>query len=123
MSGARLLLRLPSVSLFAFDPSGSSSNEDGIRRMTVGTLGRARIKTVKMTLVIISVFIFCWTPYYIMSIWLVATGDWFSPSLDRVIPSRYTRTSSMRYLVTDAGFFAAVVFCGCVKCVANGRNL
>lgn len=43
--------------------------EEGIRRMTVGTLGRARIKTVKMTLVIISVFIFCWTPYYIMSIW------------------------------------------------------
>ncbi|XP_046439446.1 adipokinetic hormone/corazonin-related peptide receptor variant I-like isoform X1 [Daphnia pulex] len=49
--------------------------EEGIRRVTVGTLGRARIKTVKMTLVIISVFIFCWTPYNIMSIWFWCDRD------------------------------------------------
>ncbi|XP_032788472.1 gonadotropin-releasing hormone receptor isoform X1 [Daphnia magna] len=49
--------------------------QEGIRRVTVGTLGRARIKTVKMTLVIISVFIFCWTPYNIMSIWFWCDRD------------------------------------------------
>jgi gonadotropin-releasing hormone receptor len=55
------------IGWFLFDQA--VGQEEGIRRVTVGTLGRARIKTVKMTLVIISVFIFCWTPYNIMSIW------------------------------------------------------
>ena len=47
----------------------SETHEDGIRRLTGSTLGRARIKTVKMTVTIVGVFIVCWTPYYVMTIW------------------------------------------------------
>ncbi|XP_058805692.1 adipokinetic hormone/corazonin-related peptide receptor variant I isoform X2 [Phymastichus coffea] len=45
------------------------SANDGLRRSSVGFLGRARTRTLKMTAIIVTAFIICWTPYYIMSIW------------------------------------------------------
>ncbi|CAC5408036.1 GNRHR [Mytilus coruscus] len=34
-----------------------------------GKIGKARIRTLKMTLVIVTVFILCWTPYFFMAAW------------------------------------------------------
>ncbi|XP_032681188.1 gonadotropin-releasing hormone II receptor-like [Odontomachus brunneus] len=45
------------------------SNEDRIRRSSISFLSRARVRTLKMTITIITVFIICWTPYYVMSVW------------------------------------------------------
>ncbi|XP_011136225.2 gonadotropin-releasing hormone receptor isoform X1 [Harpegnathos saltator] len=45
------------------------SREDRIRRSSIAFLSRARVRTLKMTITIIAVFIICWTPYYVMSIW------------------------------------------------------
>ncbi|XP_008556953.1 adipokinetic hormone/corazonin-related peptide receptor variant I [Microplitis demolitor] len=45
------------------------NSKDKIRRSSIGFLGRARIRTLKMTIIIVAVFFICWTPYYIMSIW------------------------------------------------------
>ncbi|GAB1865803.1 Adipokinetic hormone receptor [Camponotus japonicus] len=55
-------------------------NEDKIRRSSSGFLSRARIRTLKMTITIIAVFLICWTPYYVMSVWY-----WFDqPSAQKV---------------------------------------
>ncbi|XP_057341367.1 adipokinetic hormone/corazonin-related peptide receptor variant I-like [Microplitis mediator] len=45
------------------------NSKDKIRRSSIGFLGRARIRTLKMTIIIVAVFFICWTPYYIISIW------------------------------------------------------
>ncbi|KAK0076177.1 hypothetical protein PV325_005788, partial [Microctonus aethiopoides] len=42
---------------------------DRMRRSSLGFLGRAKIRTLKMTIIIVVVFFVCWTPYYIMSVW------------------------------------------------------
>lgn len=44
-------------------------SEDKIRRSSSGFLSRARVRTLKMTITIIAVFIICWSPYYVMSVW------------------------------------------------------
>lgn len=45
------------------------SEDDKIRRSSIGFLTRAKIRTLKMTVIIIAVFFICWTPYYVMSLW------------------------------------------------------
>ncbi|XP_012272111.1 gonadotropin-releasing hormone II receptor isoform X2 [Orussus abietinus] len=45
------------------------SDADRIRRSSLGFLERARIRTLKMTIIIVVVFFVCWTPYYVMSLW------------------------------------------------------
>ncbi|XP_044735225.1 gonadotropin-releasing hormone receptor isoform X2 [Chrysoperla carnea] len=45
------------------------SREDTIRRSSLGYLGRAKIRTLKMTIIIVLVFFICWTPYYVMALW------------------------------------------------------
>ncbi|KAL6437056.1 hypothetical protein ACFW04_004986 [Cataglyphis niger] len=55
-------------------------SEDKIRRSSSGFLSRARVRTLKMTITIIAVFIMCWSPYYVMSVWY-----WFDrPSAEKV---------------------------------------
>lgn len=41
----------------------------GLRRSGTGNIGRAKVKTLKMTLIIVIAFILCWTPYYVMCLW------------------------------------------------------
>ncbi|KAL2712038.1 adipokinetic hormone/corazonin-related peptide receptor variant I-like isoform X1 [Vespula squamosa] len=41
------------------------SVEDRIRRSSLAFLSRARIRTLKMTIIIVTVFFICWTPYWI----------------------------------------------------------
>lgn len=40
-----------------------------LRRSGAGNIGKAKAKTLKMTIIIVIVFIMCWTPYYIMCLW------------------------------------------------------
>ena len=42
---------------------------DGLRRTSVVLLNRAFSRTLKMTIVIVSVFILCWTPYFVITVW------------------------------------------------------
>nr|WNE31494.1 GnRHR1-A subtype [Haliotis discus hannai] len=47
----------------------SSRAKIGLRRSAMGNIERARIRTLKMTLVIVGVFAMCWTPYFVISAW------------------------------------------------------
>lgn len=47
----------------------SRISNTSIRRSSVQILGRAKRRTLRMTITIVIVFIVCWTPYYIISIW------------------------------------------------------
>lgn len=76
----------------------TGSHEEGVRKVSAGTLGRAKIKTVKMTLVIISVFIFCWTPYNIMSIWLVHSNRYLV-ACATILPSNFNDYNLCNFLV------------------------
>lgn len=44
-------------------------NSEGFRRSSIEVLGRAKRRTLKMTITIVMAFVICWTPYYVMSIW------------------------------------------------------
>ncbi|XP_053320578.1 gonadotropin-releasing hormone II receptor-like [Spea bombifrons] len=44
-------------------------------------ISKARLKTLKMTLVIVASFMICWTPYYLLGIWY-----WFKPEMIHQIP-------------------------------------
>ncbi|XP_073493712.1 gonadotropin-releasing hormone II receptor-like [Phyllobates terribilis] len=52
-----------------------SSREFHLRR-SHNNIPRARMRTFKMSLVIVLTFIICWTPYYLLGIWY-----WFSPDM------------------------------------------
>ncbi|XP_053551595.1 gonadotropin-releasing hormone II receptor-like [Bombina bombina] len=52
-----------------------SSGEIHLRR-SYNNIPRARLRTLKMSLVIVLTFIVCWTPYYLLGIWY-----WFSPEM------------------------------------------
>ncbi|XP_053331063.1 gonadotropin-releasing hormone II receptor-like [Spea bombifrons] len=61
-----------------------SSREIHLRR-SYNNIPRARMRTLKMSLVIVLTFIVCWTPYYLLGIWY-----WFSPDMltrEKVPPS------------------------------------
>lgn len=47
----------------------SANNMNTFRRSGLGALGAAKTKTLKMTITIVVVFLICWTPYYIISVW------------------------------------------------------
>ncbi|XP_073998908.1 adipokinetic hormone receptor [Rhodnius prolixus] len=47
----------------------SAQNSGKLRRSTLGFLGRAKNRTLKLTITIILAFFICWTPYYIMALW------------------------------------------------------
>ncbi|XP_020299533.1 gonadotropin-releasing hormone II receptor isoform X3 [Pseudomyrmex gracilis] len=65
----------------------SQENGEGkLRRSSIGFLNRARVRTLKMTITIIVVFIVCWTPYYVMSVWY-----WIDRSSAREIDERIQR--------------------------------
>ncbi|XP_021169261.2 gonadotropin-releasing hormone II receptor isoform X2 [Fundulus heteroclitus] len=55
--------------------------ESHLRRSGTDIIPKARMKTLKMTVVIVLSFIVCWTPYYLLGIWY-----WFQPDMLRVTP-------------------------------------
>ncbi|NXP83292.1 GNRR2 protein, partial [Ramphastos sulfuratus] len=44
-------------------------------------ISKARMKTLKMTIVIVATFIICWTPYYLLGLWY-----WFHPAMIQKMP-------------------------------------
>lgn len=52
----------------------SVSSRDVPLRCSGSNIPRARLRTLKMSLVIVSSFILCWTPYYLLGLWY-----WFCP--------------------------------------------
>lgn len=58
-----------------------SAGESYLRRSGTDIIPKARMKTLKMTVVIVLSFVVCWTPYYLLGIWY-----WFQPSMLQVTP-------------------------------------
>ncbi|PWA28640.1 hypothetical protein CCH79_00019841 [Gambusia affinis] len=58
-----------------------TSGESPLRRSGTDLIPKARMKTLKMTVVIVLSFVVCWTPYYLLGIWY-----WFQPDMLRVTP-------------------------------------
>lgn len=58
-----------------------SAGESYLRRSGTDIIPKARMKTLKMTVVIVLSFVVCWTPYYLLGIWY-----WFQPDMVRVTP-------------------------------------
>ncbi|XP_046661780.1 adipokinetic hormone/corazonin-related peptide receptor variant I-like isoform X2 [Homalodisca vitripennis] len=56
---------------------------DNFRRSSLGFLSRAKSRTLKMTVTIVSVFVVCWTPYYIICVWY-----WLFPDSARELDQR-----------------------------------
>ncbi|XP_019720935.1 gonadotropin releasing hormone receptor 1 isoform X2 [Hippocampus comes] len=59
----------------------SKDGERCLRRSGKDQIPRARMKTLKMSIVIVSSFVICWTPYYLLGIWY-----WFQPTMIRHTP-------------------------------------
>nr|XP_020479054.1 gonadotropin-releasing hormone II receptor-like [Monopterus albus] len=55
--------------------------ESYLRRSGTDIIPKARMKTLKMTVVIVLSFVVCWTPYYLLGIWY-----WFQPNMVHVTP-------------------------------------
>ncbi|NXO03960.1 GNRR2 protein, partial [Rhinopomastus cyanomelas] len=53
----------------------------GLIRNQDDRISRARMKTLKMTIVIVATFIICWTPYYLLGLWY-----WFQPAMIQKMP-------------------------------------
>uniref|UniRef100_A0A8C4JK30 Type II GnRH receptor n=1 Tax=Dromaius novaehollandiae TaxID=8790 RepID=A0A8C4JK30_DRONO len=64
--------------------NGLFSSRDTSLRRSRNNIPRARLRMLKMSLVIVSSFIVCWTPYYLLGLWY-----WFCPRAveRRVSPS------------------------------------
>ncbi|XP_009473559.1 PREDICTED: gonadotropin-releasing hormone II receptor-like, partial [Nipponia nippon] len=62
------------------------ASSQGIQlRRSYNNIPRARMRTLKMSIVIVLTFILCWTPYYLLGLWY-----WFSPEMltrEKVPPS------------------------------------
>uniref|UniRef100_A0A3Q1HET8 Type II GnRH receptor n=1 Tax=Acanthochromis polyacanthus TaxID=80966 RepID=A0A3Q1HET8_9TELE len=59
----------------------SKDGEQYLRRSGADMIPKARMKTLKMTIVIVSSFVICWTPYYLLGIWY-----WFQPDIIQHTP-------------------------------------
>ncbi|XP_063268415.1 gonadotropin-releasing hormone II receptor-like isoform X1 [Prinia subflava] len=66
--------------------SGLFSSQDASLRCSRNNIPRARLRMLRMSLVIVSSFILCWTPYYLLGLW-----HWFCPrALERRISPALT---------------------------------
>ncbi|XP_061110843.1 gonadotropin-releasing hormone II receptor-like [Conger conger] len=59
----------------------SRDGEACLRRSGTDVIPKARMKTVKMTMVIVLSFVVCWTPYYLLGVWY-----WFQPRMLQLTP-------------------------------------
>ncbi|XP_041098997.1 gonadotropin-releasing hormone II receptor-like isoform X2 [Polyodon spathula] len=55
---------------------GSVSSREVQLRQTSDNIPRARLRTLKLSLVLVLSFILCWTPYYLQGLWY-----WFCPEM------------------------------------------
>ncbi|KAL1501074.1 hypothetical protein ABEB36_006472 [Hypothenemus hampei] len=64
-----VLFSYSSILLEIFRRTRNPGYADGVTRSSLAFLGRAKIRTLKMTIIIVLVFFVCWTPYQVMCIW------------------------------------------------------
>ncbi|CAL8098895.1 unnamed protein product [Orchesella dallaii] len=58
------------------DGADDGDNSDRfLRRSGASVMDRAKIKTLKLSFVIVMVFVFCWTPYVVISIWHIVDRE------------------------------------------------
>ncbi|KAM3614155.1 uncharacterized protein V6R79_010931 [Siganus canaliculatus] len=57
------------------------AGESYLRRSGTDIIPKARMKTLKMTVVIVLSFVACWTPYYLLGVWY-----WFQPAVLQATP-------------------------------------
>ncbi|KAI0234866.1 Gonadotropin-releasing hormone receptor [Lamellibrachia satsuma] len=81
--------------------SGGGALHDGRRS---GQIERARIKTLKVTLVMLFVFVVCWSPYFVMSVWW-----WIDQESAKSIDAKIQR-----------GLLLSAVSSSCVNPIAYG---
>lgn len=62
-------------------PLPLAAGESYLRRSGTDIIPKARMKTLRMTVVIVLSFVVCWAPYYLLGIWY-----WFQPDVLRVTP-------------------------------------
>ncbi|XP_060537041.1 adipokinetic hormone/corazonin-related peptide receptor variant I [Cylas formicarius] len=58
-----------SILVEIFRRTRNPSGADSITRSSLAFLGKAKIRTLKMTIIIVFVFFVCWTPYHVMCVW------------------------------------------------------
>lgn len=58
-----------SILIEIFKRTRNPISADSITRSSLPFLGKAKIRTLKMTIIIVFVFFVCWTPYYVMCLW------------------------------------------------------
>ncbi|XP_050295995.1 adipokinetic hormone/corazonin-related peptide receptor variant I [Anthonomus grandis grandis] len=66
---AVIIFSYASILLEIFRRTRNPGCADSITRSSLGFLGKAKIRTLKMTIIIVFVFFVCWTPYHVMCIW------------------------------------------------------
>ncbi|XP_033023792.1 gonadotropin-releasing hormone II receptor-like [Lacerta agilis] len=64
-----------------FEISKQLKINKGLARGKDDHISKARMKTLRMTVVIVASFIICWTPYYLLGLWY-----WFQPDMIRRMP-------------------------------------
>ncbi|XP_017770687.1 PREDICTED: gonadotropin-releasing hormone II receptor-like [Nicrophorus vespilloides] len=64
-----IIFTYASILMEIFRKTKESFGSDRIRRSSLGFLGKAKIRTLKMTIIIVLVFFICWTPFYVMMMW------------------------------------------------------
>ncbi|XP_029430374.1 gonadotropin-releasing hormone II receptor-like [Rhinatrema bivittatum] len=62
-------------------------DKKGLARSKNEHICKARMKTLKMTIVIVASFIVCWTPYYLLGLWY-----WFQPDMIQETPEYIHRS-------------------------------
>uniref|UniRef100_A0A673LFN0 G-protein coupled receptors family 1 profile domain-containing protein n=1 Tax=Sinocyclocheilus rhinocerous TaxID=307959 RepID=A0A673LFN0_9TELE len=72
-----LLVTSISLKFIHFIPQRLNS----LRRSGTDMIPKTRMKTLKMTIIIVLSFVVCWTPYYLLGIWY-----WFQPQMLKVTP-------------------------------------
>ncbi|KAK7069105.1 hypothetical protein SK128_016340 [Halocaridina rubra] len=68
----RILWEITQKSKDPKDDSSNCSSREGrirLRRSDMTTIERARVRTLKMTVIIVLAFVICWTPYVVMVLW------------------------------------------------------
>lgn len=75
-----------SILMEIFKRTRNAIGADSMTRPSLPFLGKAKIRTLKMTVIIVFVFFVCWTPYYVMCLWY-----WFDRESALLVDQRIQR--------------------------------
>ncbi|XP_066541674.1 gonadotropin releasing hormone receptor 4 [Hoplias malabaricus] len=78
---------------------GNMSSKEVHLRRSINNIPKARMRTLKMSIVIVTSFIVCWTPYYLLGLWY-----WFLPD-----DLEETVSHSLTHILFIFGLFNAIL--------------